>query len=212
MLDYQKIPSLYLRTPNGKTVLFGQFADPDVEMLKDIKWVFTEKIDGTNIRIHWDGHKVEIAGRTAASEIPLPLKAMLERKFLNGNMEEVFEQLFGEKEVYIFGEGYGPGIQKGGGNYRKDVGFICFDAIVGGFYLLRDSLTGLCSSLDLDLVPDYGVGTIAEAEVMVKEGLKSHFGNFTAEGIVARPVRDLFNRCGKRIVVKIKDCDINQKQ
>ena len=42
---------------------------------------------------------------------------------------------------------------------------------------------------------------------IVKNGLKSTFGDFEAEGIVARPVVPMFSRNGDRIIVKIKGKD-----
>jgi hypothetical protein len=38
-------------------------------------------------------------------------------------------------------------------------------------------------------------------------GLKSQWGDFEAEGIVARPKVDLFDRGGNRIICKIKGKD-----
>ena len=34
-----------------------------VELLKDCIWEFTEKIDGTNLRLNWDGHDMAYGGR-----------------------------------------------------------------------------------------------------------------------------------------------------
>ena len=42
----------------SKDLIVGDFRNETVEYLKDNKWVFTHKIDGTNVRVFWDGHKV----------------------------------------------------------------------------------------------------------------------------------------------------------
>ena len=56
-----------------KKLIEGKFRNPVVEFLKDNQWNFTEKIDGTNIRVHWDGHKVMFGGRTDNAQIPTSL-------------------------------------------------------------------------------------------------------------------------------------------
>ena len=65
---------------------------------KDI-WEWTEKVDGTNIRLIWDGHNVSFAGRTDKAQIPDHLLEKLEQLFGGINKEVIFEQNFGEKEV-----------------------------------------------------------------------------------------------------------------
>ena len=71
MLEYNKIETVFNRDTNGtKKLIEGSFRNETVEFLKDNIWTFTEKIDGTNIRVHWDGHKVEFGGRTDKADIP----------------------------------------------------------------------------------------------------------------------------------------------
>jgi len=50
MNKYHKISTVFKRDPenNFKTLLFGEFATPELEYLQDNMWVFTEKVDGTN--------------------------------------------------------------------------------------------------------------------------------------------------------------------
>ena len=121
MLEYNKIETVFNRDIQGtKKLVEGSFRRKAVEYLKDNIWQWTEKIDGTNIRVHWDGHKIEFAGRTDKATIPDHLYSRLEKLFGGNENEELFEQMFGEKEVFLFGEGYGPKIQTGG-NYRDSV-------------------------------------------------------------------------------------------
>ena len=60
MKEYHKIQTVFHRSPesNYKQLMEGVFALPEFELLKDIEWTWTEKIDGTNIRILWDGQTV----------------------------------------------------------------------------------------------------------------------------------------------------------
>ena len=45
---------------------------------------------------------------------------------------------------------------------------------------------------------------------MTKKGFKSQWGDFKAEGIVARPNTELVGRDGKRIITKIKQKDFKE--
>lgn len=165
--------------------------------------MFSEKIDGTNIRIHWDGHKVEFGGRTERAQIPAPLVNALNTMFGGPDNEEIFEQKFGENEVILFGEGYGAGIQKGG-NYRKDVSFILFDMLIGNTFLDRENVEDVAKAFGIDVVPIVGEGTLDAGISFVQAKPKSKIGSADMEGIVARPKVEMRDRMGRRIIVKIK--------
>jgi len=67
MREYPKIYGPYLRHtegPDRNKLIEGAWSRPEIGYLADFEWHFTEKVDGTNIRVHWDGHKVEFGGRT----------------------------------------------------------------------------------------------------------------------------------------------------
>lgn len=210
MVEYNKIDTVYERDVDGtKKLIEGKFRSKAVEFLADCKWLFTEKIDGTNIRIHWDGHKVEFGGRTERANIPSHLLNKLMEIFHNNETEELFEQTFGEKDVILFGEGYGIKIQNGG-NYRQDVGFILFDVMVNGVYLNWDSVEGIGKAFGLEVVPIIFEGTIEEAVAFVKRRPKSTIGKALMEGLVGRPSVELYDGHGKRIIVKIKVCDFKE--
>ena len=66
-----------------------------MEFLKNNIWFFTEKVDGTNIRVPWDGHCVSFAGRTDKAQIPAMLNEYLAATFHTNEVEELFEQSFG---------------------------------------------------------------------------------------------------------------------
>lgn len=115
MREYHKIETVFERSTDGNKYLqLGKFRNPTVEFLKDLPWQFTEKLDGTNTRVYWDGHKVSYGGRTDRAQMPVPLMNYLVSVFGTQEVEELFEQTFGEREVILFGEGYGPKIQNGG--------------------------------------------------------------------------------------------------
>lgn len=207
MKEYTKIETLYNRDVEGtKKLIEGSFRNETVEYLKDNVWEFTEKIDGTNIRIYWDGHKVSYGGRTEAAQIPVFILNKLIELFGGNENEELFEQKFGEKPVILFGEGYGPKIQKGGGNYRKDVSFILFDVYFPNqdLWLKRDAIEDIAKTFNIDVVPIVLEGTLQDGVNFVKTFPKSTFGTANMEGIVGKPKVDLLTRCGSRCIVKIK--------
>ena len=205
MLEYHKIETLYNRDVEGtKKLIEGSFRNETLEYLKDLEFVWTEKIDGTNTRINWDGHKVTFGGRTERANIPSDLVNYLNTMFNTPEAEELFEQKFGDTNVILFGEGYGPKIQKGG-LYRDDVSFILFDVRIGDVWLKRDSVEDIAKTFGIDVVPIVGTGTIDEAVAFVKTHPKSTIGGKAdMEGVVCRPRVELRDRLGNRIIVKIK--------
>lgn len=208
MKEYIKIDTIFNRDTDGsKKLIPGSFRDKTIEFLKDLPWVWTEKIDGTNIRIHWDGHKIDFGGRTAKAQIPVELMNWLNDKFINNETEELFEQKFGENEVLLFGEGYGRKIQSGGAYIPDGVAFILFDVSIEDIWLKRDSVEDIAKTFGIDVVPIVGVGTIDEAVEFVKTKPNSTIGTAKMEGVVCRPQVELFDRMGRRLIVKIKACD-----
>lgn len=205
MIEYNKIEVLYERDVDGtKKLIEGKFRNETVEYLANNIWEFTEKIDGTNIRVYWDGHKITFGGRTDRASIPSHLVNKLNEIFLNEETEQLFEQKFGEKEVILFGEGYGAKIQAVGSDYRSDVGFILFDVLVDGTYLSRDSVEGIATAFNLEIVPIIMRGTIQDAVNFVKSSPNSTIGKAKMEGVVGRPQVELKDRRGNRLIVKIK--------
>ena len=201
---YHKIETLYKRDMEGtKRLLEGEFRNPTVEFLKDNTWVFTEKVDGTSTLIYWDGHRVQFGGHTAKSQIPVDLMNYLNITFGTSEVEQIFEEKFGETEVILFGEGYGPKIQNGG-LYRPDVSFILFDVLIAGNYQPRESIEDIAKAFNIDIVPIIFEGTIQEGVDFVKTHPDSTIGTAKMEGLVGRPKVEMRDRCGKRVIVKIK--------
>lgn len=208
MIEYNKIETLWKRDLEGtKKLMPGVYNNPAVEYLKDNIWQFTEKIDGTNIRVYWDGHNVSFGGRTEDAQIPSHLVNKLNEMFLTDEVEQIFEQKFGEMPVMLFGEGYGPKIQRGG-KYRPDVSFILFDVLISGNYQPRSSVEDIAKAFGIDIVPIIMEGTIEEAVEFVKNKPMSTIGTAPMEGLVGRPKIELRDRSGKRVIVKIKVKDI----
>ena len=210
MVTYTKIETLFNRDIEGtKKLIEGDFRNETVEYLKDNEWEFTEKFDGTNIGIVWDGHKVSYQGRTERAQIPAHLMNALIEMFGGTTNEELFEQKFGETPVILFGEGYGPKIQKGGGNYRSDVSFILFDVYLPDqdIWLKRDAIEDIAKTFGIDVVPIVLTGTLKDGVDFVKTFPKSTMGTANMEGVVGKPKVDMLDRMGRRVIVKIKCSD-----
>jgi hypothetical protein len=175
---------------------------------------------------------VRIAGKTDNAQIPPKLKKFMEENYPD---EKVFAALGLKKfipveewvehkwvtsdgitpsydaipEIYtIYGEGYGAGIQKAGGNYISNgVGFIVFDVKVNDIYLLTSARDEIATKLGAPIVPFMGYFTLDEAIDFVRKGFKSTIAEnkeFIAEGLVLRTDLGLRNRMGKRLIVKVK--------
>lgn len=174
------------------------------ETLKNITWEGTEKVDGTNIRVHWDGHRIEFAGRTDKAEIPKDLLKVLTDLFLTQEMEYVFEQLFEDKDVILYGEGYGAKIQSGG-DYSQEPKFILFDVEIDGFYLSRANVNDIANKLGLDKVPVVFTGTLEDAIDFVGKHNASTIGNgkHEMEGLVLQP-KDVILYDSKKHPLKCK--------
>ena len=216
MKEYHKIVTVLKRDPatKHKTLLMGDWACPEFGYLAECPWVFTEKVDGTNIRVMFNslyradsGNKVTFGGKTEAAQIPAFLVNRLQERFLSNEGLEALSRAFPDGSACLYGEGYGAKIQKGGGNYRSNVDFVLFDVRVGDFWLRRADVLDVAIKLDLEVVPVIGIGTLHEMARLAQDGIRSEWGDFPAEGIVARPATELCTRSGHRIITKIKHRD-----
>lgn len=208
MYKYHKIQTVWLRDPDTKykTLLEDQWAKPEFEYLKDNDWIFTEKIDGTNIRVDYDCTVRQFAGRTDKAQIPLFLLDKLTELF----PLEKFLKLYPDTPMTLYGEGYGAKIQKGGGNYISDgVDFVLFDVMINGCWLERSSIVDIAQKLNILAVPFVACGPLQKMIEWAREGFNSTWGNFQAEGLVARPIVELQDRAANRIITKIKHKDFN---
>jgi len=211
MKEYHKIQTVYKRDTKGK-LIEGEFSLPEFEYLKDNKWVFTEKVDGTNIRVMWKDENIYFGGKTDNAQIPTPLIHKLTERFMGDDNYKLLKEVFPNTDVCLYGEGYGKKIQKGGGNYISDgVDFVLFDIRIGEWWLKREDIEEIAKKLNIDIVPIVGEGSLADLVELVKQGFKSRWGDFIAEGIVAKPEIELYARNGKRIVTKLKYKDFERE-
>lgn len=214
-LLYPKIYGPYNRAtegPDKNKIIYGDWTNDEFRCLSEALWFWTEKIDGTNIRILWDGYNRTVGGRTNNAQLNSGLLEFL----INSFPEELLEQTFQHKEVVLFGEGFGAGIQNGG-KYSPDKSFALFDVAVrdpnhpvGWWWLKEEAVEGISNSLGVSRVPYLGQFTLLEAIAEVNRGLESKYGHFDAEGMVGKPVGGLLSRNGHRIAVKVKTVDFKK--
>lgn len=213
MNEYHKIQTVFKRdmATKHKTLLEGQWALPEFEYLANNRWTFTEKVDGTNIRVMLPDYREEgkqfgvtFGGKTDRAQIPATLVRRLEERFHDDEARVKLAEIFPEGNACLYGEGYGAKIKKGGGNYRQDQDFVLFDVRVGEWWLQRPDVEDVAAKLGIDVAPVIGEGTLYDAIAWAKRGIHSTWGDFKAEGIVARPKTELFSRSGHRLITKIK--------
>jgi len=223
MNTYHKIHGLYKRYREGEKkgkFIIGEYSRPEFELLKNIDWVWTEKIDGTNIRVCYYSNPlcqaVEFKGKTDKAEMPKHLEERLKEIFTVKKLETVFGVSEEKLDVCLYGEGFGFKIQKGckyfGG--EKKVDFILFDIKIGNTWLKREDLEEIANQLGIKIVPIMGQGTIEESIEYVKSAPKSWLSpnnDFVMEGIVIKPKYELLDRRGHRILTKIKYKDFKEE-
>lgn len=215
MKEYPKIRSIFERDKKKKFII-GEWTAPEFEYLSVNTWVWTEKINGTNIRVKWWSQLdelddefpfVEFDGKTDNAQLHSSLVKKLQRTFVQERMLKAFPD---PVNVCLYGEGYGTNIEKGGGKYRPDVDFILFHVKIDEWWLRRNDVEDIARKLGIDVVPIIGEGTLWEAIDMVKRGFNSIFGDFLAEGMVLQPKVDLMMRDGKRVITKLKYKDFQR--
>jgi hypothetical protein len=232
MLEYPKIETLFVRdeVTHRIPMYVPERALRRVEFSVPSRWLLTEKIDGTNIRIPFstkaaaspsgDSSYVGVRGRTDAAQIPPFLLSFLQETF---TLEKLLASFDPDTIGILFGEGYGPRIQKGGGNYRSDVSFRLFDVVVFGaddhaaWWLDWNDIEDVARKLGIETVPVVGRGVgLGEAIQTVEAGLGSAVAyqengrtDVNAEGVVARTDPLLFDRRGHRLVWKLKERDFS---
>lgn len=201
---YHKIQSVFKRDPdtNYRTFL-PEYTCEEFELLKNVTWEGTEKIDGTNFRIMWDGEKVTFGGRTERAQLPADLLAYAHNTFTEARCREAFDG-----PVTLFGEGCGPGIQKHGHIYGDGKRVILFDAHAG-CWLKREVLHEFSEIFDVDVAPVVFEGTLTEAvDLFANNPFASKFNGFyLSEGLVLRPAVELNDRMGRRVITKLKHKD-----
>jgi ATP-dependent RNA circularization protein (DNA/RNA ligase family) len=205
-VEYHKIETLYERDP----ITFK--LKPELILKNRVygllkTWEWTEKIDGTNIRVMWHNNQLTFGGKTDKAQIPKELLEYLCDYITREHMELVFPDC----DAVIYGEGYGYGIQKAGSGYSLYKRFIIFDVLVDGkWWLAWENVCDVAKKLGLPTVPYLGTMTLEEATEKTRNGFLSAIhvcDDVQAEGMVGRPLEALFDKKGHRLITKLKTKD-----
>ena len=205
-LKYPKMDTLFERAKEGDNIgkVTNIIRDPRFDIVDPVSWMFTEKIDGTNIRIYsyMDGaaRKWAIGGRTDAAQIHGTLmqhvNEMMER--IGPILAEKFEG-----DLVLCGEGCGAGIQKGAG-YFDAPHFVMFDIVrtdtAFPVFFEWHSVVGIGQMLDIPVVPQIS-GDMVDIITMMTEGCTTLLGKQQAqmEGVVARTDPNLYFTTGDSV-------------
>lgn len=207
-IKYPKIEALYKLGSDFKAT--QEYRNAYFKYLEDNEWLGFEKIDGTNLRLYWDGYNLSFHGRTDKTDWHPDTLAYLNSRF-NKDFENKVEEIFKDKQVIIFGELVGPKIQ----NKHKDWDVYVFDIVVfdkNNQPQWLDFLTAvedITKQLNLKTVPLLVKGGLGRLISYVKDNRKSTVcEDFELEGLVARPAVRLSDNQGNRIITKIKYEDI----
>ncbi len=225
-MEYPKIDTIFVRDEETHKVT-DKLKRQDVAQIS--QWLVTEKIDGTNIRVSLvactgelerQGHEnnedctgwfVRFGGRTEQAQLPTPLLAHLQDTFTVEKMKAVCVD--GLYPFTLFGEGYGAGIQKGGG-YRPNPSFRLFDVRTEEKWLNWGSVCDIAGKLGILTVPLLStMMTLEQIVRAVRDGFTSLVAiiegdqEFQAEGVVARTEPYLYDWRGRPLRLKLKTKD-----
>ena len=219
-MEYPKIETVFDRNPEDmRHVVWGKFRHPAFASIS--RWDVTEKVDGTNVRVFLDAAdggetRVRFGGRTDAAQMQTSLLAALTEMFPVDDVASAFDP---GTTAILFGEGYGPKIQKGGGLYRADQSFRLFDVLVYGregrpWWLEWDDVEDVALKLGIQTVPVlarfYSLdGALALVSAPSTVAWQDGGTGLPQEGIVARSEPLLFDRRGRRVMWKLKDRDLS---
>lgn len=213
MIDYPKIKTLFERDDdfNVDTTRLRHKSFSQVNY-----WLLTEKLDGTNIRLHHQKGRAAnlyFKGRDDRSQMPCDFLEYLQDTF---TQERIFQALDPDfRSFTIFGEGIGGRIQKTGPRYGQ-MRLVLFDVHVEtpngeSLWLDYPDVASIASNLGLASAPIIAVDAEVPAIVnLVRDGfpsLEAEDHTFEAEGVVARTHPILLTRRGARLMWKLKTKD-----
>jgi hypothetical protein len=239
-LEYPKTENLLARGEDHRLVA-GELRKPEFGL--PCAWHVTEKIDGFNLRVVYcpaDG-TVSVRGRSDRANIPDDLRANVNAMLPAQRLADQFDEYLGSdgSTVTLYGEAYGPGIQRGGG-YREDKSVRFFDALYmrpqaigpeGGdrryaaSWCNPSTVEWLCGLLSIPYVPVLSrSATLDEVTMIVSNQIGREPGHKhssraaqedggegkAAEGVVCRTDPYLFTHGGSRLMFKLKVEDLER--
>jgi hypothetical protein len=223
--EYPKTENVFTR--NDETYKLNAF-DLRLPAFGQIKtWLVTEKVDGTNMRVCYDpkAGTVEIRGRSDKANIHGTLFTHMTETFTLEKMRAQFDEYLADQvelgtTVTLYGEGYGAGIQKGGG-YSPTPQFRLFDVLYHRYHGLEswaqwETVVLVANGIECPIVPVVSLEmSMDEIVDFVMSGPKSYVAGvdggsgLVIEGVVARTDPYLYTEHGSRVMFKLKGKDLS---
>jgi hypothetical protein len=161
-----------------------------------------EKVHGTSANISWKEGKVSyFPGGESLSKF----KSLFNEERLVKHFTEL-----GHEEVVVYGEAYGGSCQKMSYMCGPELRFIVFDVFINNIWLDVPNMDEVATRLEQEVVPWRKIVCDLAAidnerdrpsEVAVRRGFTEEH---IREGVVLRPLAEMFNRYGERMIVKHK--------
>ncbi len=177
-------------------------------------WIVTEKVDGANFSFWCDGEQVKVASRNQFVDGTFyncqPVINRYADKILSFCKEN-------DRQVVIYGELYGEGIQKRVKYGERD--FVVFDVhcLWSGSVEHKEYAIRICEQIDIPFAPVIFKGTFTEC-LKIENTFKSlltpdgYDGENYAEGVVIEPVDPAWFRNGSRVYFKNKSEKFSEKK
>lgn len=180
---------------------------PHMFLFKEL-WAL-EKIHGTSAHIAYDGDSKNIS-------------------FFSGELQDVFKSLFnhealkeeflkqGEKKIKIHGECYGGKIQGFSHTYGPSVKFVAFDVLINNRWMEVPEAEAFCSHFSIPFVFYRRIkadidSLNAERDAMSIQASRHGMGDDKKrEGVVLRPLMEMVDSYGSRIIAKHKRDDFRE--
>lgn len=212
---YPKFYAPYERKEHSKLVDINKpKRDIKPYMTDDMTWTVSEKLNGINTRIIWDGYSIEVKGRNDKTELQggqLDLQGdLIASQMDNGNF--MFDELFGTKKVTIFGEVIGTKIQ--GNPYKLgETQFKVFDILINDVWVSPEGITKIAEDLNMSTVMHYtvrGWDNVMTNFIEIWKNCRKK--KFYFEGLVAYPAHQPLTKKGERVItkIKVKDFDLEE--
>lgn len=238
MIKYPSIENLWPRDPVTKKLIFHEgFRKPEFYVPR--MWTLQEKIDGMNIRVvltrDEDGREsIDIKGRTDNAQLTAENLEAVRRSFSADAWAPIFAFFGSDKDgnqrpkftTTIYGELYGPKIQKGGGNYGPRQDFRVFDVLYGHagpgqVWATLDEIVEASYVTGLKVVPTFEailsdeLNDLRDARALrylapysIVAAIENGDYDTDAEGVVARPEEVILDRNGNRVMWKLPFRDL----
>jgi hypothetical protein len=170
-----------------------------------------EKIHGTSTHISWKDSEIKFFSGGEKYENFVKL-------FNIDVLTQKFTEIFGNTNVIVYGEGYGGKQQGMSGTYGKELKFIAFDVVVNDSWLNVPNAEDVAHKLGLEYVHYVQIPTTIEAidaqrDADSVQAIRNGIGpGKMREGVILRPLIELTDSRGNRIITKHKRPEFTERQ